>query len=52
MFLVFSVKNEMRQLQKDVVYRWGGGESLGWVILLSRENNDLEFPLFSVIILE
>ncbi len=24
----------------------------GWVILLSREKSDLEFPLFAVIILE
>ena len=40
------------ELQKEVVYRWGGRESWGLVIVLSRENSGLEFPLLAVIMLE
>ena len=52
MFLILLMKKNIMELQKEVVYKGGGRESWGWVILLSRENSDLEFPLLAVIILE
>ena len=49
MFLIFSEKNDIMELQKEVVKKWEGSESWGWVILLSREKSDLGFPLLAVI---
>ena len=36
--MIFAVKKDIMELQKEVVYRWGGRESWGLVIVLSREN--------------
>lgn len=52
MSVIFPMKKDIMELQKEVEYKSWGRESWGWVIVLSSENNDLEFPLLAVITLE